>query len=210
MTERFIADALGQRQPALAVLWLGEPDHIQHNTVLGSPEHLAVLREADRHAGMAIAAVERRRAAGDDVLLIVGSDHGHETVSGVVDIEAELIAAGLKSATGPNDVIAVSSGTSSLIYLHPDAEARRDRLGDFLASQPWAGQRDRHGGPRPHRPGAAQRPRLRGVAQGRCIGERIRRPGPVAGGQAALGQAGPARAAASTAGSASSSSHPCC
>ena len=140
MTERFIADALGQRQPALAVLWLGEPDHIQHNTVLGSPEHLAVLREADRHAGMALAAVERRRAAGDEVLLIVGSDHGHETVSGVVDIEAEMIAAGLKSATGPNDVIAVSSGTSSLIYLHPDAEARRDRLGDFLASRPWAGR----------------------------------------------------------------------
>ena len=101
MTERFIADALGQRQPALAVLWLGEPDHIQHNTTLGSPEHLAVLREADRHAGMAIAAVERRRAAGDDVLLIVGSDHGHETVSGVVDIEAELIAAGLKSGRRP-------------------------------------------------------------------------------------------------------------
>jgi hypothetical protein len=89
---------------------------------------------------MAIAAVERRRAAGDEVLLIVGSDHGHETVSGVVDIEAELIAAGLKSASGPNDVLAVSSGTSSLIYLHPDAEARRDRLGDFLASQPWAGR----------------------------------------------------------------------
>ncbi len=140
MTERFIADALGERQPALAVLWLGEPDHIQHNTALGSPEHLDVLRQADRHAGMAIAAVERRRAAGDDILLIVGSDHGHETVSGVVDIEAELIAAGLKSAANSNDIIAVSSGTSSLIYLHPSAEHRRDSLGDFLASQPWAGQ----------------------------------------------------------------------
>jgi arylsulfatase A-like enzyme len=139
MTERFIADALDGRQPALGVLWLGEPDHIQHNTALGSAEHLAVLREADRHAGMAIAAVQRRRAAGDDVLLIVGSDHGHETVSGVVDIEAELIAAGLKSATDSNDIIAVSSGTSSLVYLHPDAERHRDRLGDFLASQPWAG-----------------------------------------------------------------------
>jgi arylsulfatase A-like enzyme len=140
LTERFIADALGQRRPALAVLWLGEPDHIQHNTALGSPEHLAVLREADRHAGMAIAAVDRRRAAGDDILLIVGSDHGHETVSGVIDLEAELIAAGLKTATDSNDVLAVSSGTSSLIYLHPDAEARRDRLGGFLASQPWAGR----------------------------------------------------------------------
>ena len=140
MTERFIADALGERRPALAVLWLGEPDHIQHNTVLGSPEHLAVLREADRHAAMAIEAVDRRRAAGDDVLLIVGSDHGHETVSGVVDIEAALIAGGLKGGVDSNDVIAVSSGTSSLVYLHPDADARRARLGEFLASQPWAGQ----------------------------------------------------------------------
>ncbi|HEY2616532.1 MAG TPA: alkaline phosphatase family protein [Acetobacteraceae bacterium] len=139
LTERFIADAMGERQPALAVLWLGEPDHIQHNTALGSAEHLAVLREADRHAGMAIAAVQRRRSDGDDILLIVGSDHGHETVSGVVDIEAELIAAGLKSAPDSNDVIAVSSGTSSLIYLHPDADRLRDRLADFLTSRPWAG-----------------------------------------------------------------------
>ncbi len=140
MTERFIADALGVRHPALAVLWLGEPDHIQHNVPLGSPEHLAVLREADRNAFMVTEAVERRRAAGDDILLIVGSDHGHETVSGVVDIEAELIAAGLKSSPESNDIIAMSSGTSSLIYLHPDAERHCDRLGDFLASQPWAGR----------------------------------------------------------------------
>jgi arylsulfatase A-like enzyme len=139
MTERFIADALGVRHPALAVLWLGEPDHIQHNAPLGSPEHHAVLREADRNASMVIDAVDRRRRAGDDVLLIVGSDHGHETVSGVVDIEAELIAAGLKSGPESNDIVAMSSGTSSLIYLHPEAERHRDRLGDFLGSQPWAG-----------------------------------------------------------------------
>jgi arylsulfatase A-like enzyme len=140
VTQRFIADALGERQPALAVLWLGEPDHIQHNAALGSPEHLAVLREADRHAGMVAAAVDRRRAAGDEVLLIVGSDHGHETVAGVVDIEAELVAAGLKSAADSNDVVAMSSGTSSLIYLHPDAEDRRGSLGRFLAAQPWVGR----------------------------------------------------------------------
>jgi arylsulfatase A-like enzyme len=140
MTQQFITDALGARQPALAVLWLGEPDHIQHNAPLGSPEHLAVLREADRSAGLVIDAVERRRADGDDILLIVGSDHGHETVSGVVDIEAELIAAGVKTAPDSNDMIAVSSGNASLIYLHPDAASQRDRLGDFLASRDWAGQ----------------------------------------------------------------------
>ena len=97
VTDHFIADALNARRPALAVLWLAEPDHSQHEMQLGSPEHLAVLHDADRNAGRAIAAVDALRAAGDEVLLIVGSDHGHETVSGVVDIEAELIAGGLKS-----------------------------------------------------------------------------------------------------------------
>jgi arylsulfatase A-like enzyme len=139
MTQQFIADVFSARQPALSVLWLGEPDHIQHNAPLGSPEHLAVLREADRNAGLVMDAVDRRRADGDDTLLIVGSDHGHETVSGVVDIEAELIAAGIKAAPDSNDMIAVSSGNASLIYLHPGAEPQRDRLGDFLASQDWAG-----------------------------------------------------------------------
>ncbi len=138
MTERFIAEAL-PRRPALAVLWLGEPDHIQHEVPLGSPEHLAVLREADRNAGAIMAAVERQRAAGDDVLLVVGSDHGHETVSGLVDIEAELIAAGLKDGPESTDVLALSNGTASLIYLHPDHERRVSSLLDYLQSQQWAG-----------------------------------------------------------------------
>jgi hypothetical protein len=34
----------------------------------------------------------------------------------------------------------MSNGTSSLIYLHPDKERHRDRLGDFLASSAWAGR----------------------------------------------------------------------
>ncbi len=139
-TERFIADTLGERHPALAVLWLGEPDHIQHNAPLGSPEHLAVLREADRNAGMVIDTVDRRRAAGDDILLLVASDHGHETVSGVIDVEAELLAAGLKSAPDSSDVIAMANGTSSLIYLHASAEQQRGRLRDFLAAQSWVGR----------------------------------------------------------------------
>jgi predicted AlkP superfamily pyrophosphatase or phosphodiesterase len=138
MTDRFIAEALPRRS-ALAVLWLGEPDHIQHEVPLGSPEHLAVLREADRNAGSVMAAVDRQRAAGDDVLLIVGSDHGHETVSGFVDIEAELIAAGLKDGPDSTDVLALSNGTASLIYLHPEQERRYASLLDYLQSQQWVG-----------------------------------------------------------------------
>jgi arylsulfatase A-like enzyme len=137
MTERFIADAL-PRRPAVALLWLGEPDHIQHEVPLGSPQHLAVLQKADTNVGMVIAAVEQQRAVGDDMLLMVGSDHGHETVSGVIDVEAKLIAAGLKDGPDSTEVLALSNGTASLIYLHPDQENRRLLLRDFLECQPWA------------------------------------------------------------------------
>src|SRR5262245_36706582 len=110
MTERFIGEVLQQRRPAVAVLWMGEPDHIQHEAALGSPEHLAVLAQADEHVGLVVEAVSQLRAAGEDVLLLVGSDHGHQTVAGVVDVDAELIAAGLKTGETSGDVVAVSNG----------------------------------------------------------------------------------------------------
>lgn len=138
-TERFIATALQPSGPALSVLWCGEPDHIQHNTPLGSLLHRRVLAEADRNVGLVIDAVDRLRAAGENMLLIVCSDHGHETVSGIVDVEAELIAAGLKSSPESGDVLALSNGTATLIYLHPEQEAVRPALADFLRSRDWTG-----------------------------------------------------------------------
>ncbi|HEV2439606.1 MAG TPA: alkaline phosphatase family protein [bacterium] len=140
MTERFIAEVLMARRPALAVLWLHEPDHMQHELPLGSPPHLALLHQADAHAALVITAVDRLRNEGDDVLLAAGSDHGHQTVAGVVDIEAELIGAGLKAGPSSGEVVSVSSGTAALIYVHPDSAARIPALSDFLTSAPWAGR----------------------------------------------------------------------
>lgn len=140
MTERFLAEAVHAYRPPFALLWCGEPDHIQHNVPLGSPEHIAVLREADRHAGMVIDAVARERDRGDDILLIIGSDHGHETVSGVIDVEAELIEAGLKAGTESTDIVSLANGTSALVYADTSQSSLKDRLGDFLRSRPWAGQ----------------------------------------------------------------------
>ena len=140
MTDRFVTEVMKQRKPALAVLWLGEPDHIQHSVPLGSPEHLSVLRDADRNAGLVMDAVSRAREAGDEVLLIVGSDHGHETVSGVIDVEAELITAGLKQGPNSTDVLALANGTSTLIYVRPDLAVLRDHIEEFLHDQAWAGQ----------------------------------------------------------------------
>jgi arylsulfatase A-like enzyme len=140
MTERFIDEVLTRRRPALSVLWLGEPDHIQHETALGSPAHLAVLAAADAHAGLVIDAVARLRAAGDDVLLCIGSDHGHQTVDGVIDVNGELIAAGLKASPASGDVVAASNGTSVLIYVHPDHADRVSNIRTFLDGCGWAGR----------------------------------------------------------------------
>lgn len=140
MTERFVSEVLAGRRPALAVLWTGEPDHAQHSMALGSPAHHAVLRTADANAGLVIAAVDRLRAKGEDILLVIGSDHGHETVTGVVDIDAELVAAGLKKAVGSDEVAAISNGTSALIYVAPGAASAIPDLAAFLARQSWAGE----------------------------------------------------------------------
>ncbi|WP_298315566.1 alkaline phosphatase family protein [Reyranella sp.] len=139
MAERFIAEAvLAPTPPALAVLWLGEPDASQHALALGSPAHLAILAEADRTAGRVMDAVAGLPDR-EEVLFLVGSDHGHQSVAGVVDVEAELVAAGLKDATESDEVVVASNGTSVLIYLHADAEARAPALAGFLAACDWAG-----------------------------------------------------------------------
>jgi len=131
---------LERLRPALAVLWMGEPDHIQHEVALGSPEHQAVLAQADAHVALVVDAVSRLRAGGDDVLLLVGSDHGHQTVKGVIDVDAELIAAGFKASATSGDVVAVSNGTSVLIYVRPDQVAKLSELSSFLKGRAWVGE----------------------------------------------------------------------
>jgi predicted AlkP superfamily pyrophosphatase or phosphodiesterase len=137
MTERFVGEVLVERKPALAILWMGEPDATQHARPLGSPEHLAVLRQADANAARVVEAVDRLRGKGEEVLLIVCSDHGHQTVSRIVDVEAELLAAGLKESRESDDVVTPTSGTSTLVYVHPDHAGKIDAIGAFLASRDW-------------------------------------------------------------------------
>jgi arylsulfatase A-like enzyme len=134
MVDRLITEVLFGRQPALAQLWTAEPDHLQHEIPLGCPEHLEMLHGADAHAGAVVSAVERMRAAGEDVLLLIGSDHGHQTVSGVVDVAAELGAA-VPEAVGGFQVAA--NGTAALVYVDPARPALIAALGRALRDMPW-------------------------------------------------------------------------
>ena len=140
LAERFVTDVLFERRPALARLWLAEPDASSHAHPLGSPAHLDALQQADLTARLVMDAVAKLRGQGDNVLFIVCSDHGHQTVCGVIDIEAELIAAGVKESTGSGDIVLVSNGTSALVYVHESAAAKIALLGEFLTAQPWAGR----------------------------------------------------------------------
>ncbi len=140
MTERFCDEVLRRRRPALAVLWLCEPDHTQHGRPLGSPEHLVAIAGADAHAASVAATVEDLAAEGDDILLIVCSDHGHETVDEEIDLGALLVEAGLKATAESHDVVAASNGTSCSIYLSQAATGSRDDIAAFLRSQGWVGE----------------------------------------------------------------------
>jgi arylsulfatase A-like enzyme len=121
------------RDAELAVLWLGEPDHSQHEHPLGSPDAMAAVAAADTCFGRIRATIE------PGTLLIACSDHGHQTVGEVVDIDAEFAAAGLKPEPEDPGLLAASNGTSALIYLHPDRASDADAVLRFLRAQPWAG-----------------------------------------------------------------------
>lgn len=140
MTRRFLKDLFQQPLPAAAVLWLGHPDATQHHHALGSPEHIRALQSTDRNIALAAQAVRALRDRGVDVLFLAGSDHGHETVCGSVDIEARLIAAGFKRGPQSKDVLAAANGTAALIYVDNPQPEKLSAMERFLKEAAWTGE----------------------------------------------------------------------
>jgi predicted AlkP superfamily pyrophosphatase or phosphodiesterase len=75
----------------------------------------------------------------EDTLMIVCSDHGHETVESMISIEEALVEAGLKEGLESNEVVVAPQGTAALIYLSEAAKPRCDALADFLETRSWVG-----------------------------------------------------------------------
>jgi len=136
MTDRFCDEVLSRRRPALAVLWLSEPDFTGHRAPLGSPAHRTAIAGADR-------CVERVRETldalgdGDDVLLIVCSDHGMETTGRTIRLDQLLVDAGLKASVASRDVVVAPNGTAALISRSRTARASVADLRRFLEGQEW-------------------------------------------------------------------------
>ena len=140
MTERFCAEIIEERAPSLAIMWLSEPDYTGHHSPLGSPEHRAAIAGADQCVRQVWQTVRRLDPAGDDILFITGSDHGMETVAHAIDLDALLIAAGLKQGPGSPDVVVAPNGTAATIYFaEPDSD-RVPQVARFLARENWVGE----------------------------------------------------------------------
>jgi arylsulfatase A-like enzyme len=60
--------------------------------------------------------VERLRGEGEEILLLVGSDHGQETIGNSVDLDSWLTGQGLEKFLEDGDVAVAGQGTAALLY----------------------------------------------------------------------------------------------
>jgi arylsulfatase A-like enzyme len=137
MTQRFCAEVLTWRRPAVAVLWLTHPDATLHGAPLGSPAHRDALRHADRCVAEVLYTVRRLREEGEQVLLLVGSDHGQETIAGSVDIDAWLCAQGLAHEVEAGAIAVAGQGTAALLYATEAGRAALHGVLERLRNEPW-------------------------------------------------------------------------
>ncbi len=140
MTERFCAEILEERAPALAIMWLSEPDYTGHHSPLGSPEHRSAIAGADRCARQVFETVRRLDPSGDRILFITGSDHGMETITRAIDLDALLIGAGLKRGPQSRDVVVAPNGTAATLYFAEPEGHLVPLVARFLAAEDWVGE----------------------------------------------------------------------
>ncbi len=138
MTERFCSEALAERKPAVAVIWLCDPDHTLHGVPLGSPAHFKALAGAERCVSEVVRAVERLRSAGEEILLLVGSDHGQETIGDWVSLEDWLAEHGLGDLLDAGDIAVAGQGTAALLYATDRGQPALLGILDEMRREAWA------------------------------------------------------------------------
>jgi arylsulfatase A-like enzyme len=136
-TERFCQEVLRRRAPALALLWLSEPDFTGHHTPLGSPAHRAAIASADANVQRVAETISTLDPTGERILFIVGSDHGMETVDETVDLDGLLIDAGLKRGPASSEIVVAPNGSAALFYFAEPAGALVLEVARFLEAQDW-------------------------------------------------------------------------
>ena len=65
-------------------------------------------------------------------MILIASDHGHETTGAIVPLEPMLIEAGFKAGVDSTDVVVAFECLSAFIYMAPGARERLADMVDFL------------------------------------------------------------------------------
>ena len=125
-------------RPDVVLAWMSEPDHTQHVLGVGSPEAREILQNDDRNIGLILKKLEVLGLV-DQTNIFFISDHGFGLVVFGVNVNRELIKAGLKAGTNSDDVITVSNGGAVSLHVKDHNAERIKQIVKFLQSQEWIG-----------------------------------------------------------------------
>lgn len=137
MAGLFCQEVLRDNPRAISVLWFGDPDLTMHNAPIGSPAHMAALKRIDALVGDIAATIDAERAKGEDILLMVGSDHGHETVGYGINVAGWLDENGFGKLREAGQLAFATQGTAALLYAIGDGEAAVPDALAKLKAAPW-------------------------------------------------------------------------
>ena len=130
--------------PAFSLLWLAEPDQIQHDTSPGSDRSRAAIHVSDRNLALVLDALAKKDARKNTDIFVV-SDHGFSTIERAIDFPAELRKAGFDatkefSATPKRgQIMVVGNGGTILFYVIDHDREVTSRLVEWLQRSDFAG-----------------------------------------------------------------------
>jgi len=132
------------RVPTFSLLWLSEPDQIQHDTSPGSEASLAAVRSSDRNLALVLEALAKKEAIKNTDVFVV-SDHGFSTIERAIDFPAELRKAGFDATNAFKDtprrgqIMVVGNGGTILFYVIEHDREVTGRLIEWLQHSDFAG-----------------------------------------------------------------------
>ena len=123
-------------KPDVVLAWMSEPDLTQHMLGVGSPEARDTLKNDDRNVGLILKKLEALGLI-DQTNIFLVSDHGFGASAFGINVDQELIKAGLKAGTNSDDVVSASSGGTVLLHVKGHNHERIKQIVRFLQSQEW-------------------------------------------------------------------------
>ncbi len=136
VTRVFIEHVLAERQDDVSLIWFNEPDTSFHYRFLGSDDTRAMMKAVDESFRKILTAIQSRHDA-EEIAIIIGSDHGQISSSGISNIGQMLTQNGHiagNTAQRPLDgaEITITGGNMGEIRIVNGDMDRRDTIARWL------------------------------------------------------------------------------